>query len=506
MFKFNNTHIFTGYLKQKLSSVNLPACKIYTKEFEEYKARYNQEDPRVIESIDSVIYGKDDKRLAVRVNYLKNNEYYHYFWNYSDYEKKQDLGHSQCSWKRSSTMFYSSDKAAPGFTKSLCSQGRVYDKTTHEYLGEYLRFLRDYHGINLMSLYNCFNNHICNNIYFTKEIGPKESKKTLVFNSQDSKYRIYAIPVKLFANYTIAIDSYNGVEMFCGLYNTNLDVSDKAIDLISRTYKKVGKTIFRQPFLYDALDVSNWLYTKELHEVSVNGQPVIQLNNTIMSRWDLANREQDLKLFIKVPTSCNSSIVILEGDYRGFNDCRYTPSDKGWKYEQNHTVLNFNVSNTCLNNTTFKPIGKLQLLEFNTGESHPFADRLVEYLSDSAITPIDEISDNIKRAQRVMQQNNSYFKIEGIWENKMQKIIYDYVTNAGPMEIVNGKIVDKRLGYLPRLGHTSKSTLYDVLGYVDKDAEKWYASWGAENRKENGKAVIKDNILNVDIYDGLYDI
>ena len=36
----------------------------------------------------------------------------------------------------------------------------------------------------------------------------------------------------------------------------------------------------------------------------------------------------------------------------------------------------------------------------------------------------------------------------------------------------------------------------------DKDIEKCYASW----KSVDGKAVVKDNIQNVDIYDGLYDI
>jgi hypothetical protein len=70
------------------------------------------------------------------------------------------------------------------------------------------------------------------------------------------------------------------------------------------------------------------------------------------------------------------------------------------------------------------------------------------------------------------------------------------------MEAKDGMLIDKRQGYQPKLGQTSKSTLFDVLGYGDRDAEKWYASW--ENVDGNVKMV--DNIHSVDIYDGLYNI
>ena len=325
-------------------------------------------------------------------------------------------------------------------------------------------------------------------------------------HSQDSNYRIYAIPVKLFADYTIAIDSSQGVELFCGLYNTHLENSDKAKDLITKTYKKFNRTIFKQPFLYDGLNIKYW----DFDRTSQESKDI--LNTSSITRWDIATREEDLKLFIKVPVSSKSSIVILEGNYLSYNDAKYVPksivanskSQEAWEYKQNHCIVNFeDPYDEGLNSGGFKPIGKLQLLAYNTRESYPFANRLVEYLTGSAITSIEEISDNIKRAQAVMTQNRHYFNIEGVWENKMQKIIYDYLINSGDIKAVsNDKLQDMRQGYHKTLGHTSKSTLFDVLGYIDKDAEKWYASWTCKN----GSAKVKENIQNVDIYDGLYDI
>lgn len=57
------------------------------------------------------------------------------------------------------------------------------------------------------------------------------------------------------------------------------------------------------------------------------------------------------------------------------------------------------IESSCAN---FKPITPLQLLRINSGISHPFADRLMEYLTKNAITGDDDISDNIERIQQTM--------------------------------------------------------------------------------------------------------
>lgn len=745
MFKFNNSHIFTGYLKQKLSSVYIPTCRIYTSEFADYFAKHGEEDPRIVESTDTYIYDKDNKKLSTCVNYLRDNEVYNYFVD------RGVKGDRPTSWVKSNMLFYDSEKYIPGLTKNLKSPGLHYDAVTHEYLGEYLRFLRDYHNVNLMSLYNCFSNSLCSNLTLRFEYNNSEVE----FVSKDSKYNIYSFPVKLFNNYTIAVDSNQGIEICCGLYHThcyNPDVSGKTrkdLQLSSKTYEKVGKTFFSQPILYDKLDIKNWEYSDEFKLVDLaDGNQELQPDHTKISRRDIITKEQDLRMFIKVPVSCRSSIVVLEGDYRNYNNALYIPnidknlkmrgcsegstvyitgelsdsirdyavsswqyayyqknsdesqensdepqdnsddptidllvpsiefiediiddsklwtqgttqrpaydvennlcyisngaelayvienngktivdsggsrktvtsykltndiylndprkinwktgdladgvsdyeirqwfgtsennsgfsgfiegdghtiyglyysgnatkdstglipvidsdnqtllrnlginyvylkgayasafvgnttpgkttSDK-WSYSQNHSVVNFvpkKEDSFASNDTTyFRPISKLQLLEFNTGESYPFADRLVEYMSGSVVTPLDEITDNIKRAQRVMNDNGHYFQVSGLWENKMQKILYDYIMNSGPFELQNGEIIDKRNGYHGGLvGHTRKSTVYDILGYVDKDTEKWYASV----KNKNDKVSLVNTIQNVDIYDGLYDV
>lgn len=506
MLKYNNNHIFTGYLKQLLSTFSLPACKIYTYEFAKYLETHGKEDPRVLQSFNDIT----NEHLAVRINYLRNSEICHYFWE--PLKTDSQLGLDNTFWKRSTELDFEIDKFIPGLTRRLNSPGINYDTKTHEYLGDYLRFLRDYYGVNLMSLYNCFTDKIYSNVYFPFVLNPKAEEANqikVVINAQEPEYRLYALPVKLFANYTIAVDCDQGIELFCGIYNTNLDTSSKAQDLAVRTYQKVHKTLFKQPFLYTKLSTDCWSDETDFN-LDENGNK-LSLRTDVFTRWDLTNREKDLKLFIKVPISCRSSITILEGDFRNHNDVQYAPVNGVWKYQNNHCLLNFNTSKKSdkidLNNYSFKPISQLQLLAFNTGESYPFADRLVEYLSGSVITPIDEIADNIKRIQKVMNDNNYYFKIDGLWENKMQNILYDYAMNSGPIDISNDKkLIDTRQGYHKKLGHHTKSTLFDILGYADKDVERFYASWKKDIIKNRTEAVVKNSLQNVDIYDGLYDL
>lgn len=517
MLQFNNNHIFTGYLKQFLSSFNLPTCKIYTAEFEKYYSEHGYEDPRVIES-NAPIKINNEIRPATGITYLKDGCVQQYFWdNASDVQAKY--------WKANKTVHYNGNKIL-GLTKTLKNPTTLYNYQTHEYLGEYLRFLRDYENINLMSLYNCFSNRLCNNIKTSLE--GTHSQNTIEINTYDTNYKIYMLPVKLFEKYTIAIDCYQGVELFCGIYNETLDTSVKAKSLMKKTYVKVPKTLFNQPFIYDKLAIGYWGWTAD---------PRALEDTATFLRSELALRESELKLFIKVPATNTSSIAILAGDYRNYNDSMFTFSTaQGWQYTANSTLVNFETkpgtSLPDINSREFTPISKLQLLALNTGISYPFADRLIEYLIMNTIVPNDATPDNIKRLQKVMEECGNSFKISGVWEPKMQMILYDYLMNGGKFTLApplqdnegctlldksNNKlfsksinpnvVINQRTGNLRQMGQGMRSEFYDVLGYADKDAEKLYASWTVETNKKTGKkqVVAKTTLENVDIYSNLYN-
>jgi hypothetical protein len=536
MLQFNNNHIFTGYLKRFLSSFNLPTCKIYTEEFENYYAEHGREDPRVIESNAPIsISGSAKIRSATGITYLKEGCAQQYFWKTNNWNVLADVPENKIikHWHSNKSIQYNGNKIL-GFTKTLKNPTTLYNYQTHEYLGDYLRFLRDYEGINLMSMYNCFSDRLCNNvnIRLTWEDSNKNAVKTATFNAYDTKYKIYMLPAKLFADYTIALDCYQGIEMFCGLYTETLDTSDKAKNLMKQTYMKVSKNIFSQPILYDKLNVKYWNWQ---NENTFNPEKIphsLLADITKFTRAELAILEDNLKLFIKVPATNTSSIAVLEGNYINFNDAIYMPNDKdGWQYKKNSTVTNFETKKTYkysslpdINSRKFKPISKLQLLSLNTGISYPFADRLIEYLVLNVIIPTDRTPDNIKRLQKVMEDCGHNFQINGVWEPKMQMILYDYLMNSGKFiaaKVLDGdgqpildkegqpvyKLEDLRSGNLKQRGQCMQANFYDILGYVDKDAEKLYTSWTVTTNQKTKKPQVtaKTTLENVDIYSNLYN-
>jgi hypothetical protein len=398
---------------------------------------------------------------------------------------RDNLDKAKSRSKLYSDKYFVLDYPELNYTKNLEIRNNIYDTYTHEYLGDYLRFIRDYHGINLMPLYNCFSNNSCHNLDLEIKISDKYTAK---FNTKDKRYKIYAVPVKLFQKYTIAIDSGSDVEMCCGIYDTKLAEEHKDNGIFSSipgaTYQFYNCMSYTQPKLY----------TKLIGLTDFIG---------VGSESKLAQNEFRLKLFIKIPASCTSSITILEGDYCDFNDylylyCTNTAGniDNNVKNilkqtynidtdSKDVTILNKKINNRAVINyeyeeglaTSIRKPTNLQLLMLNTHESYPFADRLMEYLIGNAITPIDTVEDNIKRVKKVMylninkisleaQMNNRNllgrdnilpdFEVDEIWSPEMENLLYDYMNKNKESSIYN----------------------HDILGYVDKDVEKSYTFKG----------------------------
>lgn len=437
MLKYNNTHIFTGYLKQLLSSFNLPKFRVFTKEEANINSYIIHSAPESREHPRTIYYIKNNvlQYTTDGINWIGNKVF-----NYNTYIRNH--------------------------TKTLKITNNIYDSYTHEYLGDYLRFQRDYNNIDLMPLYNCFSNRVCTDL----KVSGKGRGSYFNFDTADPSFKIYMLPVKLFKKYTIAIDCWTDVEFCCGLYGQYYR-ADQNFNLMQNTYFRKHNSQFNTPFLYTKLtEIQDYIAAESITE--------------------LAQNEQDLKLFIKIPVNNTSSIAILEGDYTKYNDngklshnignLFYDSVEQSYKlqWKQKNKPFQHNVSILNFENTTdfdtIPLITELQLLKQNTGESYPMSDRLIEYLMDNVITDLDEISDNVKRVQSIIKNGVNYdiksiFNINGLWDDSIKYILYEYMTSR-------------------KLLTNESDKFTDVLGYVDKDVEALYKN------KNNA-------LIDADIYD-----
>jgi hypothetical protein len=464
MLEYQNNNIFTGYLKQLLKDFNLPKYRIYSNKYKIYKNTT----------------GKESVEILPNIKYIKNN-------TIEIYKDNQ--------WVRLENYQYNVKKL--NHTRNLKITNNIYDSYTHEYLGDYLRFQRDYNNTDLMPLYNCFNNKICTNLILDHYNG---NRIDYSFNSFDSNYKIYIVPIKLFNEYTIAIDCNSQIELACCIYGKYLD--DSFTDLLEHTYTKLNYTQFNHPFLFTKLKYD------EIKNINLD---------------ELVKRENDLRLIIKVPINLKSSITILEGNYLNWNDNLATIEDTKLRVYKNHTITNYedfdNIFNKQIGGVIsknkyeklkcFTPITELQLLKYNTGKSYPLADRLIEYLLFNVITNQENIGDNIKRTQAVLDaksilnEKNDDDLYSGIWSDLFRPELYygsqgiiRKVEDKNNKIDVDGKKVNQV--YYDMYYQNNKTNLsknHDLLGYVDKDTEMLYT--GTINKKTT-------NIANVDIYPYIY--
>lgn len=510
MLEFNNNHIVTGFIKQLLATFNLPKCRIYTIANQRYFEKMGKESPEIIKTR---VLIKNSETEAGTIN--QHTQYIPYIKDDIIQEYIYDTKTHTAEWRAKGEVnlftgehfghlhHYEFGMHIPNYTKTLEIKSNIYDSYTHEYLGDYLRFLRDYRNIDLMPLYNCFSNKIYSNVSYKivsiTNIGAglsladiAKDKGFIAFNTDNPSFKVYAFPVKLFKKYTIAIDCDSTLEICCGLYGKYQDTRPQFEFVPSYTYQSYASTKFNKPFIYDRLTIDN--------------------NKLFEEEVELAANEIDLKMFIKVPATNSSTIVVLEGDYTGWSDMNLDIQDftlsseqqrdvaakrttvpkiippasgnilyaemendtNGYYYikKTNRTIINYEKyisDNNNFENLVLKT--PLQLLRLNTTKQYPFADKLIEYLAGNVICPLDKNPDNIERVQKIVGVHSGYnFKFKGIWEDIIRASVYDYMnTNCNTYE----------------LNH-------DILGYIDKDVEVKYTTGD------------KKTIASVDIYPNIY--
>lgn len=379
MYKFNEETIAVGYIKQLLHSFNLPKCKLF-------------------KSTDEAInYYKNLSSVALIKNY-KNNNYYLVWINNGKIEKEKS---------------YSYNHEYLNITGKMNLFNGLYDSRTHIYLGNYLRFLRDYNNINLMSLYNCYAD-----ITFT-----------------DTKYKYISIPVKYNQTYTVAFTGTN-YDYYLG-FEDDLKSIQKYFAAEKNKNSIIRKTSeFNNPFKLSTKAVKNKYFM-----------------------------EENYKLILRVPLNNNNKIVVLEGDYRGSTyknivDIAENKKDINTIIDSKSIYIQANyddVNDVNLNNY----INNLYLLKNNyKNYSEPFSPRLIEYLIENTITSDEKISKNVIDAK---------YKLFTRYGSEQQK----KDVKSGLFKL-NDKInTEYRLRFLDCFKKANKPILddTDLLGYVDKDIE-----------------------------------
>ena len=404
MARLDKNSLVIAYIKELLKDFNLPIVSVLTDDTVPYKGR---------------MYIKDHK-----IGYFGEKQFeplYDFIRNY----KMVNL------------------------TKNFIINSSDYDEYTHNYLGEYLRFLRDFDGLNLMGLYNCFYKQQPRRL--NKRVNITNDYKFII-DTDNTNYNFYLVPVKFNKQYTISVSAGTSYELALVIHN-NQFLSESGDRLIKASYFRVHNTSAKDPFLYstyisdDHGDVGEELWPKEKY----------------------------LRLLIKIPASVKSSIVILEGNWLNLatdvgtmTSLTYIIGDKSTYYDDlgNKLPISIKYPDMFLYNSS--------LIKTNNNAQIPFANRLVEYLLHNTIDSNEFIDSNIKRLQDQMYLYTP--DLYGIWNDELRVKLYDRIFEE---DLMLGKNINAGTSvYSVESGESISNfrrlvdTRPDLLGFVDKDLER----------------------------------
>lgn len=299
----------------------------------------------------------------------------------------------------------------PKFTQRYTSHNNYYDYETHEMLGNYLRCYRDIYGIDLMPFYNCFSGHYTDAFYLSNG---------KVINGANSLYKVALFPIRFNTEYTICIDCSdvltitplilsNETPIVTVYEGTLRDLSRYIVD----QSVTVGNSSFKVPFKY-----------------SVN-------ISTLAEQIPLQRNEKHLYLAIQLPSTNDSSILVLEGDYTNLATNKVVDM----------TYIN-QLDEKIINELYLSP---LSLMYLNDGNNYAFSDRLIEYLLLNVVTSEETIENNITLF-KTGSYNFGQLSFPGIWVDSIRYNAYNYYKNNYQKDL--------RLRFI------------DINGFIDKDVER----------------------------------
>lgn len=317
----------------------------------------------------------------------------------------------------------------PNITRQFVSNVNYYDSRTHRELGNYLRCLRDIKGVDLMSLYNCFDYTIAENIRITKEG---------IINEVDPKSKIILIPIKFNKTYTIAVDCPFPVYVCPLFYDGRTLIKDSNNESMSDKVKyaltKFNSLQFIEPQTFMLTnDPSDIIDVDSTDEVIVNKAILEATKYCAM----MSDYEKYLYLAIQLPASNTSSIVVLEGDYTSVAEAYVSSAQEIDKLGDPAISKIFR--------------SRLSLLHSNDSTQKPFSDKLIEYLVRYTIDDREYIDENVASIEDAIGYDPGIKDFyPGMWDNGLRYALY------------------KTYMQLPELEWVNKE---DILGFVDLDIE-----------------------------------
>lgn len=325
-------------------------------------------------------------------------------------------------------------QSVPNITQRFVSNVSYYDPKTHRFLGEYLRCLRDIYGLDLMALYNCFDYDSTDKFNLTQDG---------IVESAPMKSKVLLVPIKFNKTYTIAIDCDFPVLVKSVFYDGVLlkDIDESSFtDLIDEKVIRFNGLRFSDPVTYSVSnDTSADLYMPtgilSEEEQKIAEEQAYQRKREVDRT--LQEHEKYLYLAIQLPKTNTSSIVVIEGDFSSVAD-NYIASAEGInKLSDRQLSLIFR--------------SQLSLLQSNSGEQIPYADKLIAYLLQYTIDCREEIDENVAGIETKIDYHPPLPEfVKGIWDVDLRYTLYSKYMN-----IQNIEWIDKK----------------DILGFVDRDIE-----------------------------------
>lgn len=344
-----------------------------------------------------------------------------------------------------------------------------YDPQTHYYLGEFLRTIKAYYGIDLMSMYNCFNGVYIDDVDFDNNYTAQSIEDSLesfgIKNAQKAQgYKVLSVPIKFGKSYHLAVDCDCQVETIPVIYdNSGLSVQPTKVLLYRFATelgeKSVGRYIKFNSGHFQKMDIE----IPAMSYADINAGASEDRKPQYLGQY-----ERFLRLLIKIPESNTSSVVVLEDGDSVFTTRLVSSYVKNPFGKLVNTYMDQLITNSIVNEEEIEGKDPMpaqlaysstpKLTFFNDGHIYAFSDTLLQYLLLNVISNMDDIDDNIIRVQKYIQSSDFNKANNGRhYTGRMQTGVWD----DGMKDFIFKTVMESK--YLP--------VKLDKFGYVDAETE-----------------------------------